>query len=141
MKGIAMSQPIENLASFDHPDHLARTICQMALADVLERLAAGEAALRDQIMHAAGHLRDCDAGVADALAGRRADLQSRPSIADHQQQAMDRAQEALAAGGYLHPTEIRSLDSITVQALADRHEARGTLADHLDTAAQATASN
>lgn len=122
------------LTEWQHAGRMAATICERDWDTILERLPALDGYLDGQLTAAAARLREADTAAVAASGYSRAAQDTFESPSDEHRRQLEDAEEMLAVCGYLHPSRVRLLGDTAQRAVAERHEARGALADLLYTA-------
>jgi hypothetical protein len=117
-----------------HAARMAATICETDWDTVLERLPRFDGYLPGELMAAAARLHLADDIAAAALKPYGAAKSLFELLKEEQRRQLTDAEEALRVQGYLHPSRVCLLVDPVQWAVAERHEARGALADLLYTA-------
>jgi hypothetical protein len=118
-------------AVWPHAARMAATICEADWDTLLERLPRFDGYLPGELMAAAARLHLADAIAAAALNPYRGVAAIVDALPEAQVRQLTEAEAALAVCGYLHPSRVRLLADPVQRAVAERHDARGALADLL----------
>jgi hypothetical protein len=118
-------------AVWSHAARMAATICERDWDTVLERLPRFDGYLPGGLKAAAARLQAADTAAAEAIGYSRAAQDTFGSLSDEHRGQLEDAEQVLEVCGYLHPSRVHLLGETAEEAIADRHGARGVLADLL----------